>query len=295
MSRSFSLEAGERLPHGVRRVAAGRTADALERLRAEDDGGLATRVHEARKDLKKLRSLLRLVRGEMGSSAFHRESSAYRDAGRRLAGTRDAQVRLDTLSALEHRDGGGATVVPESFRQELVSERRSAEKTPSLDVAIAEIEDAAARIDAWPLRGEGWDAIAPGVRRAYAGGRRRLKALRSDPSDEAVHELRKRVKDLWYHLRLLRNAWPGALDEAAEQAHEISALLGDHRDLAMLAERARRSAALSDRDLESLEARIGAAQEELLSAAGPIARRLYAEEPKAFTRRLGIYWKEWRG
>ncbi|HKG35769.1 MAG TPA: CHAD domain-containing protein [Solirubrobacterales bacterium] len=128
--------------------------------------------------------------------------------------------------------------------------------------------------------------------RAGAG---RLKALRSDPSDEAVHELRKRVKDLWYHLRLLRNAWPGALDEAAEQAHEISALLGDHRDLAMLAERARRSAALSDRDLESLEARIGAAQEELLSAAGPIARRLYAEEPKAFTRRLGIYWKEWRG
>ena len=32
-----------------------------------------------------------------------------------------------------------------------------------------------------------------------------------DPSPEHLHDWRKRVKDLWYHLRLLRDAWTDAM------------------------------------------------------------------------------------
>jgi CHAD domain-containing protein len=82
--------------------------------------------------------------------------------------------------------------------------------------------------------------VRTGLERAYRRGRRDLRRVRQDASDEAVHEWRKRVKDLWYQLRLLRNAWPAPLKAASDEAHELSALLGDHHDLAVLAQRAGR-------------------------------------------------------
>ena len=54
-------------------------------------------MHEARKDLKKLRALLRMTRGELGDATFRRENPCFRDAGRELAGVRD-----------ERRDAGHA-------------------------------------------------------------------------------------------------------------------------------------------------------------------------------------------
>jgi hypothetical protein len=109
-----------------------------------------------------------------------------------------------------------------------------------------------------------------------------------------VHEWRKRVKDVWYHLRLVQDSWPPLLVPAAEEAHRLSELLGDHHDLAGLGERAARSPAFSSAELDSLNARVEAAQEEMLRQAAPIAERLYAEKPRAFTRRLGCYWASWR-
>ena len=58
-------------------------------------------MHEARKDMKKLRALLRLARGELGEDTFRRENACFRDAGRELAGVRDADVMLDTLTSLD--------------------------------------------------------------------------------------------------------------------------------------------------------------------------------------------------
>ena len=58
----------------------------------------------------------------------------------------------------------------------------------------------------------------------------------ADPSAENVHEWRKRAKDIWYQLRIVRRAWPALLGETAGQAHVLADLLGDHHDLAMLRE-----------------------------------------------------------
>ena len=49
-------------------------------------------VHEARKDTKKLRSVLRLVRESLGDSNYRRENNRFRDAARNL-GRRFATLR----------------------------------------------------------------------------------------------------------------------------------------------------------------------------------------------------------
>ena len=54
--------------------------------------------------------------------------------------------------------------------------------------------------------------LSPGLDTAYTEGRDAFEALPARPSFEAVHDLRKRGKDLWYQLRLLRDAWPAVLE-----------------------------------------------------------------------------------
>ena len=62
--RSYRLLRGEPLPDGIARVARGRMSHAIDGL--EGGGDVDKAVHEARKDLKKIRSLLRLTRAELG-------------------------------------------------------------------------------------------------------------------------------------------------------------------------------------------------------------------------------------
>jgi CHAD domain len=129
------------------------------------------------------------------------------------------------------------------------------------------------------------------MRRAYRRGRKALAAARAERSDAAVHEWRKRSKDLWYHLRLLRDARRDVLSPAADRAHELSDLLGDHHDLAVLAADAKaRRIGLSTTSRRALLGAIRHRQGELLAEALPLGEELYAEKPKAFARRLEAYW-----
>src|SRR6187402_1704842 len=59
----------------------------------------ATRIHEARKHIKKARAIVILLRGALGSN-YSRENERLRAAGRRLSELRDADAMLQTLSAL---------------------------------------------------------------------------------------------------------------------------------------------------------------------------------------------------
>ena len=214
-------------------------------------------MHQARKDLKKLRSVLRLVRDDLGDAVYRSENVRFRDAGRMLSGARDAQVKLETLVALRERfddrlsaDGLALFVHALDGERERLADPDG--DALALDRAAAAIEAGRDAVAEWPLHEDEWSVIGPGLKRSYRRGRNRFRDVRAEASDEAVHEWRKRVKDLWYHLRLVRNAKKSVLGEAADEAHELSDLLGDHHDLAVLRDDAvERRELFADGDLES--------------------------------------------
>jgi CHAD domain len=303
VNRAYRLHADESAADGIRRVAAGRAESAIDHLRGRSDESPATAVHETRKDLKKLRSVLRLAREPIGEGTYDRENSRYREAARVLSGPRDAEVKLETMGALRERFGDS---LPASGLAPLVraleDDRDALAAGISLDGGAGPTATAALQIEAgreaiadWSLDGEGFELIGAGLKRSYRRGRNRFADATADPSAESVHEWRKRVKDLWYHLRLVRDAHPGKLGKASDRAHDLSDLLGDHHDLAVLREDAEgRSELLREEDLEALGGLVARRQSELVAAAISLGQGIYAEKPKKFIARIERYWKKWR-
>lgn len=296
--RPYRLARDEELAAGLTRVAAGRAAAALERLRDSRAGELdtASAVHGARKDLKRLRTVLRLLRAELGRKRYRRAKARFREAARALSRTRDAEVKLVTLEALSAH----ALPLPEgavdSWRKILERDRAAAAGMAGdepLAVAIAQIEAGLEEIGAWGLEGDSWKTIGPALTRSYRDGRRAMKAAPTGGED-GLHEWRKRAKDLWHELRLLGDAWSGPLEATAAETHRLSELLGDHHDLAVLREDLHERN-LGEEQTRALEAAIDRRQEELAAAAMALGRRLYAERPTDFSRRLRRYWQAWRG
>lgn len=295
--RAFRLLEGEPLPAGLRRVAAGRASKAAERLReAEGGGDVAEAVHGARKDIKKLRSTLRLARAGLGDDAYRAANDHFRETAGMLGGARDAEAKLECLEALRERFGGD---FPSRWSVDFVAAleaERDRIAADSDDLPLAEaaerLERGLREIDRWHLEPDDFSLIAPGLRRAYERGRDRLADAIADPGDVQIHELRKRVKDLWYMTALIARAWPPLLEPLSEQPHELSELLGDHHDLAVLRDEVtNRPECFGGSSQAAVLELIARRQGELFDAGLPAARRLYAEKPKAFTRRIGAYWE----
>ncbi len=295
-SRSFRLKRKEEVGAGIVRIVRGRTANAIDALRDDAPEDHAEAIHTARKDMKKVRSVLRLVRDELGEDAYRTESERYREAGQALSGSRDVEVKVATLTALEEHCGSempsasawGWRRLLERERQEAAAGGADTEAIAAAIEALRGGEEAAAR---WALEGS-WKLFGPGLQHGYKRGRKAMGRVAEDPDPELVHAWRKRTKDLWYHLRLVRRAWSAVLDPTVEQVHTLADLLGDHHDLTVLGEDlAAREGVGSKAKMTAL---IERRQADLLDQALALGARLYAEKPKAFAARTHAYWSAWR-
>lgn len=290
----YQLEVQENFSEGVKRVASEELDEALKGLRGETERSVGEAVHDARKRFKKLRATLRLVRSDLGEKRYRRADARFRDAGRALSGLRDADVLLATLDALAKRAGDKTTrKMFRETRKTLAARQQHA--VARADVVTAEVAqrvaDAAHDIASWPL-GDGWDAAGPNLKRSYNRGLKAFGRAYRHPSDDRLHEWRKRVKDLWYHLRLLNPLWPEVMAALAVQAGQLADLLGDEHDLAVLEQTLTDGADFGD--VEPIRELIGARRRELSLKAERSGRRLYADEPEVFTRRFRAYWRVWR-
>ncbi|MEA2279042.1 MAG: hypothetical protein QOC78_4002 [Solirubrobacteraceae bacterium] len=288
---AYRLAVADRLTTAVRERAAEQLEEAIAHLQGDGGHDPVEAIHEARKSLKKARSLLRLVRRDLDPPAFRRESRALRDAGRALSGLRDADVMRETFEHLAERSVGR---LPAKELDELRDwlEHRSHARRNGAAIARArrvaqELGETLARLDDLPLQRVRWKTIHRSARRVYKQGRRALRRVEADPTVERLHEWRKRVKDLWHHQRLLRDAWPALLAAQAKEAHELSDLLGRDHDLAVLAERLR--GRKGGPDVGGILELIEHERAELQKRARDLGRRLYAESPRSFARRLKRY------
>ena len=292
---AYRLSFAEDVSSTLRETARGQLVEAAALL---DDTAAdpVIAIHDARKDLKKTRSLLRLARPALGRKTYRAENDALRDAGLALSGARDADVLVETVDKLAARFVGQLPASDfASVREALAQEARSeggAAATPDRAAVAALLRDAAERAASWPVERAEWEDLLDGAGSAYSRGVSAFALVREQPSTERLHEWRRRVKDLWYHQRLLEPVWPAMMKAQAKQAHRLSELLGDDHDLAVLRERLSHGITLPAgpaADVPALFALIDERRAELQREAVQLGRRLYAETPQSFGRRLGRY------
>jgi CHAD domain-containing protein len=299
-SDAYRLLAGEPVASGLKRVIAAQVDDAISHLRGEAEGDHAEAIHEARKDLKKIRSALRLVREPLGDEVWRRENDHYREIARTLSSFRDAEILVEAIDGLGERFGPSARGRFADFRRELEEELQGTYEDGSIERAMASaaagLATGRSRIEELPLDGDGWELIGPGLYRSYRRGRKRLRAVEEEGSVTNLHELRKRVKDLWYQLRLIQEADRTLIGSFADHAHDLSDHLGDDHDLALLREDAtrRRDAFAETGDQRHLLEEIDQRRGELQFAAISPGERIYARKPKKFAKRLESRWQAWR-
>jgi CHAD domain-containing protein len=290
----YRLDLGLGVPAALRAAAVEQLQDAIALLRDEHGQDPTAAIHGARKDLKKTRSLLRLARPALGKKEYRRQSHHLRDVARSISAARDADVMVETVDALSERYAG--QLPKESFtalRERLARDAgRRQSDGDAVAGALAELEQAAARIAELPVEDADADALRRGAVRAYARGREALAQAREEPSVAHMHDWRKRVKDLWYHQRLLADCWPGVLEAQAEEAHRLSDLLGDDHDLAVLIDTLDASSGPASDvpvDEDPVVELARRRREELQRQALALGRLVYAEKPRAYDRRLRHY------
>lgn len=143
---AYRLSRGEPVHHAATRIAGEELSAAIVQLRHHGDPH--SRVHTARKAIKRARALLRLVRGGLGP-AFAAENLALRDAARLLSQRRDAAVALTALHQLVPEPSSALLAV----RDALAAARDAAADPETDDVlhaAAAELARSLVRRDEWP-------------------------------------------------------------------------------------------------------------------------------------------------
>ncbi|MDQ3849867.1 MAG: CHAD domain-containing protein [Actinomycetota bacterium] len=293
----YRVSFAEDPPAALRRCAREEIEHAIEQLERRHDADPVEAVHEARKSIKKTRAVLRLARPDLDKRSYRDENRSLRDAGRAVSAVRDADVMLETVDGLNQRFVGQVpTKAFASVRRGLASQAQVARELDEAVVAqlVDDLNGALRRVDDWPLDGVGWKTIRRATIRSYRRARKAGGGALRHPTAQTLHEWRKRVKDLWYHQRLLEEAWPAVMGAQAQELHALSDALGEDHDLAVLADHLSRDPespageSVGADEILELAARRRA---ELLEAAAHQDRRLFAESPKAYGRRLKRYLK----
>src|SRR6266705_6457237 len=290
---AFRLKLREPLREGLKRVFCEEIDSALHMCQhpAKERG---VTVHEVRKHLKKLRAAMRLAIGQVGKNCHTQEDRCVREIGRLVSDLRDAQVRLQTF--IELRDKASKKTKRQLFQRTeelLLLERESfsAAFAGWQSQAIPQLESVKTRLMNWPLDSLNWKQICGAVAKIYKRGQRELAKTICDPEPENFHAWRKRVKDLWYQLRILQPLNRVVLEEMAHDAEVLGELLGSEHDFDFLWARLERESgdeALRD-ELACLQKLIRKQGKRLRTNALELGRRFYAEPAKAFAKRISIF------
>jgi len=296
---AYRLERSESVVSGLKRVVRDEIDSANAHVAGDKKVSRDEAIHEARKSIKKVRALLRLMRTELGPT-YAQENNRLRDIAHKLSEFRDAFAIIATFDDLKKKYNTEGGTGLKSVRAGLTKKRNAAAKTEDVDIVLQAaskaLAKAAKRVKAWPLETDGYSALGPGLEGTYRAGRKALTRVHKDPHADNFHDLRKRVKDHWYHVRLLENIWTDMMSAYEKSLKDLETWLGNDHNLAVLRERIVAEPDLygKQRDIDLLLDLIDKYQRELRDKSLALADRVYDEKPRELTRRMSHLWDTWR-
>jgi len=298
---SYRLENNETLSFGLKRIVLELIDKSVFNL-AKGNGSFNEDVHDTRKNFKKVRTVQRLIRSNIGEHSYQVENSFYRDAGRTLSDLRDSTVLIQTFDKLlKNSELEMSNFDFSVFKNFLIEKHKTiriakSKKSVVINSLSTDLLLARSRVFDWPLSGDSFKLIKKNLQRIYEQGQNYMYAVFSEAVKENVHEWRKRVKDLWHAMRILSNLWPEIMSPLVILLGKLSDTLGDANDLFLLKERiiSNQSKFKDDQHTRELINFIDSRIIDLLREARSIGRKIYSEDSKYFVGRMQNYFEIWR-
>jgi len=250
-------------------------------------------VHGVRKEIKKLRALFQLVRGEIGRGTYRKAAKGLRRVAGLLAATRDARVRFKAFEQLAGRQA--ARRFPSLKKALLKDCRRESRRfytDDSVVMAKRILRQTGKRVADLKFVANDWSVIEPGLKQSYRRGQQALRLARHEPTPEHFHEWRKQVKIFGYQLRLICPRWPTTTRRRMDQLDRLGKALGDEHDLVLLKQFAEEHSPAAE--TAALNPLIEAQQLKLRGSALKLGTQLYRTTPAALCQQLGKGWRAWR-
>jgi len=246
------------------------------------------RVHRVRQRLKRVRTLLRVLKPEFGQQAVAARREVAR-AARLLATARDADVAAASARAMAaatsaiNEDVGFDRVVSTLDHEAAAAHR---EKTPIGQVK-QQLAAAAGKVASFNADFDGTALCDSALERTYHRGREAMRLARTSLATPDLHRWRMQVKRLWHLIHLARRRLPGRSRQLARRLDRLGELLGLDHDHAMLAEKL----ALSPTADQALMRQLSVIAEErrtLEAEAFKLGEKIYRRTPRAFARRIRL-------
>ena len=219
----FRLKSGQSVSSEVRRIVLRQLDLAASELVSVGDPESDEAVHDARRRVKKIRAIIRLVRPVLDKP--HRSDPDLRRVSKMLAPVADGKGVIDTLNELPHRyrkqlPRKTTAAIRRSHRAKKQIDRKAA-KDGVLQQAKKTLRQERERVKHWKLSADGFRAIArPQGKRARA--RTGMVAAWLHPTAANHHSWRRHVKNHWLTCGCQRTAATVSSLPASAQARSTA-------------------------------------------------------------------------
>ncbi len=254
-------------------------------------------IHQTRKQLKKIRALLRLVRYQIGEEAYQTANHYFRDAARLISDARDVSAGWETAEALQSllttaRDRQAVGRLKRHLRAKKAAITRYQVHGDKLLESVTEaLADAEQLHRAWTISDDGFEAVEKGIKRIYRQCQKRQAVAYSKDDPKAFHQWRKSVKYLRYQVDTLSPLWPGLLQALEGELNLLTDYLGDDHDLLVLQETIKEAMVMPPATQRSVFGTMEEQRARLQQEALPLAQKLFAQKPKEFVADLARWWQ----
>jgi len=290
---AFRLKTGEAVSSDIRRIVLQQLDRATSELTSIGDPESDQAIHDARRRVKKIRAIIRLVRPVLNKA--HRADPELRRVSKMLAPVADGQGVIDTLSVLLKRYRRALPrKTAAAIRTDLIDRSRQidskASKQGVLEKAQMTLRAERRRVKHWRLRAEGFRALAPGLKDSVRRARFAMMTAWLHPTAQHHHTWRRHVKNHWFHVRLLSGRCGYRLQPYQRQLEALDGILGEYHNLVLLHEVLVSDSTLGQREVARCLRIVQRYQSELRRQAQVLGIRVYSEKPRRFVRRVRELW-----
>ena len=290
----YRLHAQQPVAPEVRRIAAHQMELAIAGLTSSGNGHDES-VHTARRHIKKVRALIRLVRPALGTR-YRAVNRRLRVVSRLLAPISDGEATVETLTRVAERRGSN---LPAELTANVHTMLARRESLAYEDAALEDVFDTAAAVlraerDAvsdWRLRKTGFRAIADGLARTARAGRRAMARAGASSRRKDYHIWRRRVKDQWLHVRLLQARCGDGLALDERRLEALDGYLGEWHNCAILCQALASDSTLNRADNARCLRAVRRYERELRRSARRLGNAIYFETSRDFVKRVRRLWR----